>query len=520
MLLRIHLQCMKKFTLSLALFAGLLISNCTSAHNTQHTTTDTTVTQQQPVIPGDFADPTIIRVGNVYYASGTSSEWAPHYPLFKSTDMLHWQQMGYVFPKTPDWALSSFWAPELFYRNNTYYVYYVARKKADGISCIGVATSTDIEKGFTDHGVILEFGKEAIDPFITEDNGKLYMTFKAYGLDNRPIELLGYQLSDDGLKVEGEPFFILRDDERIGLEGQCLIKRNNYFYLLYSAGGCCGRDCSYRVGVARSTSLKGPYIKYENNPILTENNEWKCTGHGTVVTAAGGKDFYMYHAYNKHDNVYTGRQGMLASITWNKETGWPSAQTINGLPLTGFRDDFTSDKIATAWQWDFRHTQPNTQLQKGNLQLNGTNTADNLTGTAITVRPAKGTYTITTEVMNSNAALKGLVIYGDANTSAGIGVKNDSVIVWSVKDKERRTEQSAVIRKQQPVYLKMNVEDGYKCRFFYSYDENNWQEIKTSNDYFNADFLAPWDRSFRPGVAQYVNMNEPAVFNFFALEYK
>src|SRR5690349_16342408 len=41
---------------------------------------------QQPVIPGDCADPSVIRVGNTYYATGTSSEWAPHYPLFKSTD--------------------------------------------------------------------------------------------------------------------------------------------------------------------------------------------------------------------------------------------------------------------------------------------------------------------------------------------------------------------------------------------------------------------------------------------------
>ncbi|MBQ4057049.1 MAG: family 43 glycosylhydrolase, partial [Bacteroidaceae bacterium] len=44
-----------------------------------------------PVIPSDVADPSLIRVGNDYYATGTSSEWAPHYPIFHSTDLVNWK---------------------------------------------------------------------------------------------------------------------------------------------------------------------------------------------------------------------------------------------------------------------------------------------------------------------------------------------------------------------------------------------------------------------------------------------
>ncbi|HEY1123954.1 MAG TPA: hypothetical protein VGE67_20210, partial [Haloferula sp.] len=40
-----------------------------------------TATYQNPVIAADFADPSIILVGDTYYATGTSSEWAPHYPI-------------------------------------------------------------------------------------------------------------------------------------------------------------------------------------------------------------------------------------------------------------------------------------------------------------------------------------------------------------------------------------------------------------------------------------------------------
>lgn len=108
-------------------------------------------------------------------------------------------------------------------------MYYVAKRRSDGTSCIGVATSTNPAKGFTDKGILLAFGREAIDPFVIEDSGKLYITWKAYGSDQRPIEILCSRLSGDGLKVEGEPFTLLRDDEKVGAEGQCLVKRNGNY---------------------------------------------------------------------------------------------------------------------------------------------------------------------------------------------------------------------------------------------------------------------------------------------------
>lgn len=138
---------------------------------------------------------------------------------------MNWSQVGHVFDTLPDWLVSSFWAPELYFHKNKYYAYYTARRKSDGVSLIGVATSKDPAKGFEDKGVLIEHGKEAIDAFVFEDEGALYISWKAYGLDNRPIELLCSRLSDDGMKLEGEPFLLLRDDDRIGMEGQCMFKR-------------------------------------------------------------------------------------------------------------------------------------------------------------------------------------------------------------------------------------------------------------------------------------------------------
>lgn len=484
---------------------------------------DSSKVRENAVIPGDFADPSIIRAGNIYYATGTSSEWAPHFPLFQSTDLLHWQQIGYVFSETPAWASSSFWAPELFYRNGLYYVYYVARKKSDGISCIGVATSKDPAKGFTDHGILLEFGKEAIDPFIIEDNGKLYITWKAYGLDQRPIEILGSRLSYDGLKVEGEPFMLLRDDNKQGIEGQCMVKRNGYYYLFYSIGACCGSRCSYQVEIARSAFLQGPYSKFTNNPILSQTEDWKCMGHGTIVASKEGNDYYLYHAYNKTDDVYTGRQGMLGKVTWDAQTGWPSIQPQGKMVKIkkNFRDDFSGDTLSYAWQWDFRNSQPNWKIEKGNLYLSGQTTENNITGTVVTVRPITGNYEMTTEVVvNHNASLKGLVLYGDAAQAIGIGVQNNKIEVWEVRKQKRTILKEEAVADSKSLYLKMKVEKGYQCRFYWSDNRGAWKEIKTGDDFYNGDFLPPWDRSPRPGLLQKGFATAPAVFSFFDITYQ
>lgn len=483
------------------------------------------INSESAVIPGDFADPSIIRVGDTYYATGTSSEWAPHFPIFESKDLANWQQIGYVLNETPSWAASSFWAPELFYNNETFYVYYVAKKKSDKISCIGVATARNPAQGFTDKGIVLPFGTEAIDPFIVKENEQLYITWKAYGLDNRPIEILGCKLSKDGLKPESTPFTLLKDDLKKGLEGQCLVKRDNYYYLFYSIGGCCGPKCSYEVCIARSESLEGEFLKFRDNPVLTENDKWKCPGHGTVVETKEGRYFYLYHAYNKSDHIYTGRQGMLAEVVWDRETGWPQIKN-NHFPEDkaqrsfAFFDDFSTSKISLAWQWDFRNTTPLWQIKAGNLYLSGKSDTANKTGTALTARPVKGDYNITTSVVNENASLKGLVVYGDANQSVGIGLRDNMIEVFEVKSNKRTILSRKEKTNKGEVFLKIGVEEGYKYRFFWSQKKDSWNEIKAGEgSYYNGDFLPPWDRSPRPGLLHYGEIKEPAGFSFFKIDY-
>jgi beta-xylosidase len=391
------------------------------------------------VISGDFADPSILRKGNQYYAVGTSSEWAPQFPVYTSSNLKEWKQAGYIFDKAPEWTSGSFWAPEYYFHNDTYFIYYTARRRKDNVSCIGVATSKFPDKGFKDHGVLIEQGKEAIDAFIFNDNGQLYITYKAFGLDGRPIEILGRKLSSDGLKLEGNLFSLFKDTKGIGLEGQSIIKKDDYYYLFYSAGNCCGSKCDYNVRVARSKTLTGDYEEYSQNPVLMENADWKCSGHGTFVNAPEGRTYYLYHAYNKKTTVYTGREGLLSELIWPNKNDWPAfkAQRSTVAKMKQIDDSFNAKTIEKYWQWDFRNSTPVFNQLNGNLFLSGKIKDGNKAGVILAVRPLSTSFEATTTVVNNNDALKGLVFYGDAHAAVGIGTKAKKVEFWKIQDSIR-----------------------------------------------------------------------------------
>ena len=463
-------------------------------------------------IAGDLADPSIIRVDSVYYATGTSSEWAPYFPIYRSSDLKNWQQTGYVFDKAPEWTTGSFWAPEYYKIGDTYYIYYTARRKSDNRSFIGVATSKYPDRGFTDHGIIIEHGKEAIDAFIFNDGGQLYITFKAYGLDDRPIELLGARLSADGLKTEGEFFTLLKDTSRAGMEGQSILKINNYYYLFYSGGNCCGQGCSYNVSVARSANFKGPYQNFSGNPILSENDTWKCMGHGTFVSSEDGNMYYLHHAYNKKSHVFTGREALISQMIYQEYTGWPLLKLLPDN--TAAKTDENS--LNRNWQWDFRHATPSYKLQKDILRLSGKQTKDNLTGIALTVRPTSDNFDMTTTVLNRNKALKGLTIYGDANAAVGIGVEGDSVKVWKVEKNERVIIKAARVP-VSAISLKIAMSPNKTCDFFYQTKKASWVELASHID---AKFLPQWDRSPRLGLHYRGSEEDKAEFYLFKLHNK
>ncbi|GAB3936530.1 glycoside hydrolase family 43 protein [Larkinella terrae] len=475
-----------------------------------------TATYRNPVIAGDFADPSVIRVGDTYYAVGTSSEWGPAYPIYTSRDLVNWSYVGPVFSKLPDWTMGSYWAPELFHRNGTFYVYYTARRKSDKRSFIGVATTRDLTKGFTDHGVIIEWTSEAIDAFVIEDQGKLYISWKAYGLDKgKSIELLGAELAQDGLKVIGKEFTMLTADrnnwEAGGAEGQALFKRGKYFYMLYSGNACCGERCNYQVGLARAEKFQGPWEKFAGNPVLVSDDTWKCPGHGTVVTTPDNRYFYLHHAYNGTDFTFAGRQGVLSELVWDEKTQWPVFRYGTAVPAQAespsktaqkkelnLAVDFAKPVTDDFWVWDVSLPKPEFTVGNGSLKL--TNTATNATGSFLGMVIKKGNFTFSTTVEPQSDLLQSITLYGDAANALGFGVRRGAIELWQVKDGVRTVIQSKSLPEStSPVRLQVRSRVGQFYDFSWSVAGSKPESIIQSP--VNGSYLPRWDRAPRIGLS-------------------
>src|SRR5215208_6766547 len=251
-----------------------------------------------PAIAGDYPDPSVIRVGRDYWATATTSEWAPEFPLLRSRDLVNWQVSGAVFHKRPSWSDGNYWAPEIAQYRGRYYVYYVGHKKG-GSLCVAVATSSKPQGPYTDHGPLVCQEAGSIDAMaVTDENGQRYLVWKEDGNSRKlPTPLWAQPLSDDGLRLVGEKTEILRNEapwEAHLIEGPYILRRGDWFYIFYSADACCGRRCNYKLGVARARKLLGPWERYTGNPILAGNEHWKCPGHGTVVQDQTGRTYLLY----------------------------------------------------------------------------------------------------------------------------------------------------------------------------------------------------------------------------------
>ncbi|MBK6282623.1 MAG: family 43 glycosylhydrolase [Draconibacterium sp.] len=506
-------------------FFIVLFSSCT-----QPTKTEPENFYKNPVIAGDIPDPSIIRVENDYYAVGTSCDFAPNYPIYHSTDLVNWTRISSVFSEPPAWTSDDFWAPEMSYRNGTFYVYYTTKRRDNRIACIGVATTTDIRKGFTDHGIIIEWGEEAIDAFVFQDDeGKLYISWKAYGLtEGRDIEILASELSADGLSLVGE-HFTLTDFatgwQGAGDEGQCIVKRNGFYYMFYSIGGCCDNRCDYRVMVARSKNLRSGWEQFPD-PILQGSETWKCTGHGTLVSTPDNRDFYMYHSYNATDFEYIGRQGMLDEIFWDKTTGWPYFE--NGIPSDSAKmpfsktrqnrdsiwfDDFSTQTNLAFFEWDALVPAPQAEIANGLLNITSNHNGISFLG----LRPKDGDYILTAEVMVSNQS--GIGIYSNQNTSLSLTIEKSGLVLTKVINGEKEILTQEIIPESGAVYLRYEALKGRYFHFFWSENGEDWIPVKVGENYqVDGSYLAQW--GFSPRVGFILNGEKGSTATFSELKVK
>ena len=190
-----------------------------------------------------------------------------------------------------------------------------------------MATAEHPTGPFTDVGKLFissEIGvQNSIDPFYIEDEGNKYLFWGSF----RGIYAI--QLSDDGLSVKPGA-------EKVQIagtltEGTYICKHDGYYYLFGSAGTCCdGLNSTYRVVVARSEHLLGPYVNKTGRPaidnnfmlLLQKNNKVVGPGHNSeIVQDDAGQYWMLYHGYEAADPD-GGRKVYLDQVTWGSD-GWP-----------------------------------------------------------------------------------------------------------------------------------------------------------------------------------------------------
>jgi hypothetical protein len=154
---------------------------------------------------------------------------------------------------------------------------------------------------------------------------------------------------------------------------------------------------------------------------------------------------------------------------------------------------------------------------KGALSLSGNVREGNNSGTALCLRPTVADYEISTEVINVNPSMKGLVMYGDYNNSAGFGVQGNQLIVWIVNNNKKEILKTIALKSFKAVGLKLVVNSGKMLRFFFTTDKRKWSEVDLTPRAINGldvEFTKQWDRSARPGLIHEGKSTEPAKFSF------
>lgn len=305
---------------------------------------------QNPVWPGYFADPFVLRVGQTYYAYGTGPCDVPdrQFPVLCSSDLIHWESLGGALVPLRNAVPGSYWAPEVAGVGGKYFLYYSAStSQSDSDQRLRVAVADDPAGPFRDSGKLLapELGF-TIDasPFLDPADGKRYLFFATDYTSDEPTGtgLALAPLHPDMLSLANEPRLVLRASApwqiyesnrnyrgRVWpvwncVEGPSVVHHEGKYYCFYSGGAWRGEN--YGVGFAVAdhplgpwfdqTAAKGPVLKAMPGKVIGP-------GHNSVVL--GPDDQTMMMVYHAWDPAHTARRMCIDPIVWT-----PSGPRVDG----------------------------------------------------------------------------------------------------------------------------------------------------------------------------------------------
>jgi xylan 1,4-beta-xylosidase len=351
---------------------------------------------RNPIIPGFYPDPSICRVEDDYYIVNSSFEYFPGVPVWHSTDMVHWKQIGNVLNRPSQLDLKNakpsngIYAPTIRYHNGTFYMVTTLVNGDRGYNNFYV-TSKNPEGSWSDP---IWVDQNGIDPSLFwDDDGRAYFVSNRATKPSDPRAIYQSEIDINTGKRLTEIKELWKGSGGSYVEGPHMYKKDGYYYLLTAEGGT---SYGHTVAIGRSKNIWGPFESCPHNPILTNRMTYgsiQGTGHGDLVQAKDGSWWMVHLAFRPAiDGIhFIGRETCLTPVEW--ETGkWPvvnkNGTTDEVIRVTPpgllnapppFNDivteDFNSDKLNFDWLYLRNPETSNYSLsdRKDWLSLKGSN---------------------------------------------------------------------------------------------------------------------------------------------------
>jgi arabinan endo-1,5-alpha-L-arabinosidase len=261
-----------------------------------------------------FRDPYVLvnQTNGKYYLYGSTGQnvWegpAIGFDVYVSEDLAGWEGPFQAFRPSPDfWSNKHFWAPEVYARDERYYM--LASFKADNrcrATCLLIA-DTPLGPFEPAGDTLTPRDWECLDGTLYEDeSGTPWMIFCREWLEVKDGEMYAVQLQADLQKAVSEPILLFRaseapwsvgfgeDSSNYVTDGPFLHRMpNGELVMLWSTTGVNG----YTMGLARSASGKvtGPWIQ-DAEPLDIRDG-----GHGMLFHKLDGTLQLTIHQPNKH----------------------------------------------------------------------------------------------------------------------------------------------------------------------------------------------------------------------------
>jgi beta-xylosidase len=459
----------RRFVLNTAATAAVLASE------TRFALAQSGATYRNPILGGDHPDASPIRVGDDFYLTHSSFDYAPGLLIWHSRDLINWRPVAAALRR----YYGNVYAPYLCEYQGHFYIYF----PADGRLRV---VHADHPTGPWSEPV--DLGISAIDPAHIAENGRRFL----YMAGGQMAELTA-----DGLAVKTPPRTVLEPwpvpattrMECTCLEGPKLLWHNGYFYLNVAEGGTGGPATSHSVVSARSRHADGPWEFSPYNPVVhtaNRDDRWLSLGHGRLVDTPGGKWYITVHSY---ENGYRtlGRQLLLLPVEWTPD-GWfriPSGVTADSaipMPIPGSSqqpfvdpsDNFTTPELGL--QWGFWHEYDPTRFTTGNgalaLQARGKSLADT---SALTTPVGGHSYTVEIDVEADPGCESGLLLFYDPQHATGILLSSEGIGARLASGYIPSRQQKGTARATLRI-----VNDRQEIDFYYRLPGQSWRKSQES----------------------------------------